>query len=95
MFPDGLFQHFEDAGVGFRVKFSSEQFAGGLHFFEVTDFEDPGVAVRFASPVDVDEAIADAVFIGGVVEDAGEDEFVGAPAEFEIADYLGERPTMV
>lgn len=88
LFPDGLFQHLEDAGVGIRVKFSSEQFAGGLHFFEITGFEDTGMAVRFAGPVDVDEAIADTVLIWGVEENAGEDEFVGAPTEFEIADYL-------
>lgn len=83
---DGLFEHFEDAGIGISVKFSSEQFAGGLHFFEIADFEDTGMAVRFACPVNVDEAVADAVFIWGVVEYAGEDELVGSPAEFEIAD---------
>src|SRR5579859_1698813 len=43
------------------------------------------MAVLFACPVDVDQAVPDPVFEGGVIEDAGEDEFIGSPAEFEVA----------
>lgn len=47
------------------------------------------MAIFLPGPVDIDEAIADAILKGRVVEYACEDEFVCAPTQLEVPNYFG------
>ena len=84
-----FFKKIEERRIDVHIHLSGKESAGGQHFGDVFSGQDARVAFCLTSPVHIDEAFADVIPVGRIVENGGENEFVGTPDISEKTIYFG------